>query len=181
MVGDEFCGNGDGKERVFPKLERLCFHQMENWEQGKLTDEYGDQVMPSLKELELTKCNKLKVLPDRLPSNLREVTVHCEQVTRMPCDAIPLLEFLSLGGYVEVELSPFPALETLKISEASYEMLPSDGWELLESLHTIQILDCPRLEFLPDVMGQLKSLHILTIIDCPRVEAFSIAAIPRHS
>ncbi|XXG48157.1 hypothetical protein AAC387_Pa02g2675 [Persea americana] len=133
MVGEEFCGNGDGKGRVFPKLERLCFYQMESWEEWKLTDEYEDQVMPSLKELEITKCNKLKALPDRLPSNLRE---------------------------------------TLKISEASYETLPSDGWELLESLHTIQILDCPRLEFLPDGMGQLKSLRILTIIDCPELKHF---------
>ncbi|KAJ8644882.1 hypothetical protein MRB53_006630 [Persea americana] len=172
MVGEEFCGNGDGKGRVFPKLERLCFYQMESWEEWKLTDEYEDQVMPSLKELEITKCNKLKALPDRLPSNLREVTVQCERVTWMPCDALPLLEFLSLGGYVKVELSPFPALETLKISEASYETLPSDGWELLESLHTIQILDCPRLEFLPDGMGQLKSLRILTIIDCPELKHF---------
>ncbi|XXG48298.1 hypothetical protein AAC387_Pa02g2791 [Persea americana] len=171
VVGVEFYGNGDGKGRVFPKLELLCFYQMANWEEWKLTDEYGE-VMPSLKELRITDCNKLKGLPDRLPSNLRIVTFFLEEVTWMPSDALPLLEFLSLRGHVKIELSPFPALETLEISKASYEMLPSDGWELLESLHTIQILDCPSWEFLPDGMGQLKSLRSLTIIDCPELKHF---------
>ncbi|KAJ8644991.1 hypothetical protein MRB53_006739 [Persea americana] len=166
VVGVEFYRNGAGRGRVFPKLERLHFDAMANWEEWKLTDEYEDQVMPSLKELIITKCNKLKALPDRLPCNLRAVTVHCEEVTWMPCDALPLLEFLSLGGHVKVELSPFPALKTLKIEKASYEMLPFAGWELLESLHTIHIVNCPRLEFLPDWMGQLETLHNLMINGC---------------
>ncbi|RWR73632.1 putative disease resistance protein RGA1 [Cinnamomum micranthum f. kanehirae] len=169
VVGDEFCGNGAGRGRVFPKLESLSFKQMENWEEWKLTDEYGE-VMPSLKELTITRCNKLKALPDRLPCNLRKVTVEeCEEVTWMPCDALPLLEFLSLGGHAKVELSPFPALKTFKIRFASYETLRSDGWELLESLHTIEIYRCPKLAFLPDGWELLESLHTIEISDCPRL------------
>ncbi|RWR73631.1 hypothetical protein CKAN_00193200 [Cinnamomum micranthum f. kanehirae] len=125
--------------------------------------------MPSLKELIITECNKLKALPDRLPCNLRRVTVHCEQVTWMPCDALPLLEFLSLEGHVKVELSPFPALKALEITCANYETLPSDGWELLESLHTTKISDCPRLAFLPDGMGKLKALQSLDIDGCSQL------------
>ncbi|XXG48303.1 hypothetical protein AAC387_Pa02g2794 [Persea americana] len=166
VVGVEFYRNGAGRGRVFPKLERLHFEAMANWEQWKLTDEYEDQVMPSLKELIITKCNKLKALPDRLPCNLRAVTVHCEEVTWMPCDALPLLEFLSLGGHVKVELSRFPALKTLKIEKSSNETLPFAGWELLESLHTILIDNCPRLEFLPDWMGQLETFFTLWIGRC---------------
>ncbi|RWR73636.1 putative disease resistance protein RGA3 [Cinnamomum micranthum f. kanehirae] len=174
VVGVEFCGNGAGRGRVFPKLESLTFFQMENWEEWKLTDEYGE-VMPSLKELKITNCYKLKALPDRLPRNLREVAVLCVEVTWMPCDdALPLLESLSLGGHVKVELSSFPSLKTLILRNASYETLPSDGWELLESLHTIEIEHCPRLEFLHDGMGQLKSLRSLTIKYCPELKHFPL-------
>ncbi|KAJ8644994.1 hypothetical protein MRB53_006742 [Persea americana] len=165
VVGVEFYRNGAGRGRVFPKLERLHFDAMANWEEWKLPNEYRE-VMPSLKELIITKCNKLKALPDRLPCNLRAVTVDCEEVTWMPFDALPLLEFLSLGGHVKVELSPFPALKTLTIEKASYEMLPFDGWELLESLDTILIVNCPRLEFLPDWMVQLETLRTLRIDRC---------------
>ncbi|RWR73628.1 putative disease resistance protein RGA3 [Cinnamomum micranthum f. kanehirae] len=170
VVGAEFCGNGAGRGRVFPKLEFLSFSQMENWEEWKLTDEYGE-VMPSLKELIITECNKLKALPDRLPRNLKKVTVDCEQVTWMPCDALPLLEYLSLSGHVKVELSPFPALKTFKIRKASYKTLPSDGWELLESLRTIWIVNCPRLAFLPDGMGKLKALQTLHIDGCSQLQS----------
>ncbi|KAJ8619773.1 hypothetical protein MRB53_028302 [Persea americana] len=169
VVGDEFCGNGDGKGRVFPKLEKLYFHFMENWEEWKLTDEY-QEVMPSLKKLKITNCKKLKAFPDRLPNNLRKViVVECKEVTCMSFNALPFLELLSVGGHVKVILSLYPALKTLKISKASYETLPCDGWELLESLHTIQIFDCPRLAFLPDGMGKLKAFQILHIEHCDQL------------
>ncbi|KAJ8644987.1 hypothetical protein MRB53_006735 [Persea americana] len=168
VVGVEFYRNGDGKGRLFPKLEMLHFDAMANWEEWKLTDEYGE-VMPFLKELKITKCNKLKALPDHLPCNLRKVTVNCKEVTWMPCDELPLLQSLSLGGHVKVELSPFPALKTFKIEKASYETLPSDGWEQLESLHSIWIVNCTRLEFLPDGMGKLKALQFLSINGCSQL------------
>eukprot|EP00268_Persea_americana_P031102 TRINITY_DN3020_c1_g1_i10.p1 TRINITY_DN3020_c1_g1~~TRINITY_DN3020_c1_g1_i10.p1 ORF type:complete len:1098 (+),score=153.82 TRINITY_DN3020_c1_g1_i10:252-3545(+) len=168
VVGVEFYRNGAGRGRVFPKLERLHFDAMANWEEWKLTDEYGE-VMPFLKELKITKCNKLKALPDHLPCNLRKVTVNCKEVTWMPCDELPLLQSLSLGGHVKVELSPFPALKTFKIEKASYETLPSDGWEQLESLHSIWIVNCTRLEFLPDGMGKLKALQFLSINGCSQL------------
>ncbi|XXG48304.1 hypothetical protein AAC387_Pa02g2794 [Persea americana] len=52
VVGVEFYRNGAGRGRVFPKLERLHFEAMANWEQWKLTDEYEDQYseLPMVKQ-----------------------------------------------------------------------------------------------------------------------------------
>ncbi|XXG50864.1 hypothetical protein AAC387_Pa02g4770 [Persea americana] len=173
VVGGEFYGKGDDrvKGRVFPRLKNLFFDAMSNWEEWKLTKEYGE-VMPSLSLLSISNCHKLKALPNCLPNSLRKVVIdNCDRVIWVPDKPLPLLEDLSLVGDLSGILSmplPFlPALKTLEIKETS-NSLSDYGWEVLESLHTISIYDCPRLE-LPDDLGKLKALQTLNIYKCSQL------------
>ncbi|KAJ8633200.1 hypothetical protein MRB53_026536 [Persea americana] len=174
-VGSEFYGNGDDrvKGNVFPRLEQLYFHSMLNWEEWRLTEECG-QVMPSLSQLSIFNCHKLKALPSYLPNSLRKVVIGtCGEVIWMPCNPLPILEDLSLRGNVGGIFSkPIPclfALKTLEILETFHESLPSDGWGLLESLHTLNICRCSALTSLPDGLGQLKALQTLVISQCSQL------------
>ncbi|RWR74927.1 putative disease resistance protein RGA3 [Cinnamomum micranthum f. kanehirae] len=171
VVGSEFYGNVDGREKEtrFPKLEELYFKSMLNWEEWTLTQEYG-KVMPSLEKLEIINCKKLKSTPNCLPSTLTEVTIeNCYQVIWVQDNPLPHLRHLTLKyarGISSKPISYLSALETLEIRGLSCESLPSDGWGLLESLHTFGISDCPELAYLPDGFGQLKALQALHISKC---------------
>ncbi|CAN4116960.1 unnamed protein product [Withania somnifera] len=62
-VGSEFLGF-PGTIKPFPKLKKLRFSYCSEWEEWTdLKPEVGISVMPSLKELELNCCEKLKSLP----------------------------------------------------------------------------------------------------------------------
>lgn len=146
VVDGEFYG--DGNDMVyFPKLKQLCFDSMLGWEEWKLTEGHGD-VMPSLRKLKIVRCHKLKALPDRLPSTLKEVVIEqCDEIIWMASNPLPLLEDVRLlgngrgifsngRGVFSNSLPDLPALKILDSIESSDESLPSDGWELLKSLHT---------------------------------------------
>ncbi|KAJ8646608.1 hypothetical protein MRB53_008356 [Persea americana] len=168
VVGSEFYRNANAraKETRFPKLEELCFQSMLKWEEWKLTQEYG-KVMPSLKKLEIIDCKKLKATPNCLPSILREVTIeNCDGVTWAQDNPLPHLLHLTLRNVRGMSSKPLPylpALKALEIDGFSCESLPSDGWGLLESLHTLKICFCHEFASLPDGLGQLKALQILSI------------------
>ncbi|XP_058106850.1 putative disease resistance protein RGA3 [Magnolia sinica] len=62
-VGSEFFGNShDGVTGTFPKLEILIFLSMEIWEEWKLN--VGAGSFPSLFQLRISSCKKLKALPE---------------------------------------------------------------------------------------------------------------------
>ncbi|KAF3684578.1 hypothetical protein T459_23438 [Capsicum annuum] len=62
-VGNEFLGL-PGTMEVFPKLKKLRFSYCSEWKEWTdLKLEVGISIMPSLKELELNCCEKLKSLP----------------------------------------------------------------------------------------------------------------------
>ncbi|RWR74913.1 putative disease resistance protein RGA3 [Cinnamomum micranthum f. kanehirae] len=178
VVGGQFYGNGNeggGKGRAFPKLKKLDFSGMSNWEEWKLTKEDGE-VMPSLDKLSIYDCNKLKALPNCLPNTLRRVEIkNCSEVIWAPDNPLPLLEELHLRGDVRGILSnPLPCLPALKklfISSTSIESLPSDGWGLLESLNTLQICFCDKLASLPNGLGQLKSLQTIAVDHCSELRS----------
>ncbi|RWR74891.1 putative disease resistance protein RGA3 [Cinnamomum micranthum f. kanehirae] len=178
VVGGEFYGNGNeggGKGRAFPKLKKLYFLSMPNWEEWKLTEEDGE-VMPSLDELYIYDCNKLKALPNCLPSTLRRVEIeNCSEVIWAPDNPLPLLEDVYLRGDVRGILSNplpcLPALKKLRIWRTSIESLPSDGWGLLESLNTLEIYGCDGLASLPDGLGQLPALQTVLVYDCSELRS----------
>ncbi|RWR74941.1 disease resistance protein RGA2-like protein [Cinnamomum micranthum f. kanehirae] len=177
VVGCEFYGivnDARWKGTIFPKLEKLHFESMLNWEEWKLTPEYGE-VMPSLKQLKIIKCRKLKETLYCLPSTLREVIiVDCNEVIWAQDNPLPHLLQLTLRNVRGMSSKPLPylpALMTLEINGFSCESLPSDGWGLLESLHTLNIYLGPELASLPEGLGQLKALQTLDIWRCNRLSS----------
>ncbi|RWR74944.1 putative disease resistance protein RGA4 [Cinnamomum micranthum f. kanehirae] len=175
VVGCEFYGivnDARWKGTIFPKLEKLHFESMLNWEEWKLTQEYGE-VMPSLEKLKIINCKKLKATLNCLPRTLRKVTIEdCNEVIWAPDNPLPHLSLLTLEnvrGMSSKPLPDLPALMTLEINGFSCESLPSDGWGLLESLHTLKISYGPELASLPEGLGQLKALQTLEIWHCDRL------------
>ncbi|PRQ20613.1 putative P-loop containing nucleoside triphosphate hydrolase, leucine-rich repeat domain, L [Rosa chinensis] len=67
-LGVEFLGIEEEEEQVsgilFPKLKRLSFKSMENWEEWAFVSEIT--IMPRLSELRIEWCPKLKALPEFL-------------------------------------------------------------------------------------------------------------------
>ncbi|XP_058107194.1 disease resistance protein RGA2-like isoform X2 [Magnolia sinica] len=162
-VGVEFSGvdnnDGSGGGRVsFPKLETLLFKNMPNWEEWDLRGEVGE-VMPSLLQLEVKWCPKLKELPTNLPPLLQKLTLQISNEG-----------MLSSGGTLPV----LPNLKHLIIYEgmvSSGVMLTSFpcGWlGQLKALETLEISECWVLQSLPDEeLQQLTMLQELRIYRCP--------------
>ncbi|XP_058106800.1 putative disease resistance protein RGA3 [Magnolia sinica] len=158
-MGGEFSGdaNNDGSDGVvsFPKLESLFFLDMPNWEEWEMRE--GDrQVMPSLVELSVTNCPKLKALPHNLPPDL--------------------LQSLSLGisndgMSSEAPLPIFPNLNHLEIwGNDELTSLPGGWLGQLKVLQTLEINNCNRMESLPEELQHLSKLQQLKIISCGVLE-----------
>ncbi|XP_058106803.1 putative disease resistance protein RGA3 [Magnolia sinica] len=153
-VGGEFSGdaNNDGSGGVvsFPKLEALIFFNMPNWEEWELREGDG-QVMPSLVELSVTKCPKIKALPHNLP---------------------PLLQRLSLGisndGMLsEAPLPIFPNLNHLEIwGNDELTSLPGGWLGQLKALKTLEIFNCNQMGSLPEELQHVTKLQQLKIRSC---------------
>ncbi|XXG85119.1 hypothetical protein AAC387_Pa11g0268 [Persea americana] len=66
-VGAELYGSGNSscsvKGVAFPKLEKLLFYSLSNWEVWDFRANDGDNIMPCLLELSIERCPKLKVPP----------------------------------------------------------------------------------------------------------------------
>ncbi|XP_058106807.1 putative disease resistance RPP13-like protein 1 [Magnolia sinica] len=157
-VGGEFSGdaNNDGSGVVsFPKLETLIFKDMPNWEEWELREGDG-QVMPSLVELSVKWCPKLKALPHNLPPEL--------------------LQRLSLGlsndwMSSEAPLPIFPNLNHLEIwGNDELTSLPGGWLGQLKALQTLEIYNCNRMESLPEELQHLTKLQQLNIRSCRVLE-----------
>ncbi|XP_058108850.1 putative disease resistance protein RGA3 [Magnolia sinica] len=156
-VGSEFDNNdGSGGGVSFPKLQILIFSNMPNWEAWELSCGDGE-VMPSLLELEINDCGKLKALPYNLPPLIRKLTLDISN------------DGMSSGG-------PFPLLHELKhlVIRRSPDLtsLPCGWLGKLKSLQTLEIHRCPRLRSLsrPEELQHLTMLQELKISFCPLLE-----------
>ncbi|XP_058108881.1 putative disease resistance protein RGA3 [Magnolia sinica] len=159
-VGGEFSGDeqndGSGGGGVsFPKLETLFFCKMPNWEEWELRGGDGE-VMPSLLELKIEDCPKLKAL-------------HCNL---LPLPRNPILAHINNGALSGRHLPVLPNLNRLKIS-GIHELtsLLGDWLGQLRALHTLEISSCPQLKSLPEELGQLKALQNLEIRCCPQLKS----------
>ncbi|CAI0439923.1 unnamed protein product [Linum tenue] len=109
-------GNNEGDIIAFPKLTRLGFSRMENWEVWDL--ERDDQegmislktVMPRLRSLELEWCEKLEKLPDVL---LRKITLQ------------------------ELIINDSGGLGSYRFDPRDPKMMPNDVWDKISHIPTI--------------------------------------------
>ena len=114
-IGREFYGQ-DSVE-PFPALEKLEFQNMPNWVEWY---EVSENEFPSLCELKIKDSNELRILPKKLPSNLKKLVImNCEKVVRLP--AVPCLAHLVLKGNIGEETVRsclnFQLLRTLKVCQ----------------------------------------------------------------
>ncbi|XP_058107279.1 putative disease resistance protein RGA3 [Magnolia sinica] len=154
-MGDEFSGvdncNGSGRDVSFPKLEILIFFHMPNWEEWELKGGDGE-VMPSLLQLEIRDCPKLKALPHNLPPLLRKLALNITNDGMSSEGPLPVLPNLNhLVIWYSPELTSFPC-----------------GWlGQLKALQTLEIYRCPMLGSLPEELQHLTMLRELKITCCP--------------
>ncbi|XP_058107142.1 putative disease resistance protein RGA3 isoform X2 [Magnolia sinica] len=152
-VGGEFSGddNNDGSGGgvvSFPKLESLSFYRMTNWEEWELRGEDDGEVMPSLLELQIKYCRKLKALPSNLPPLLQKLTLYASDVgmsSGVPLPVLPNLNHLVIRD--NEELTSLPC-----------------GWlGHLTMLQQLRIGWCPELTSLPVELQHLTMLQKLNI------------------
>ncbi|CAL1385841.1 unnamed protein product [Linum trigynum] len=109
-------GNNEGDIIAFPKLTRLSFSRMENWEVWdlELDDQEGmislTTVMPRLRSLELEWCEKLVKLPDVL---LRKITLQ------------------------ELIINDSGGLGSYRFDPRDPKMMPNDVWDKISHIPTI--------------------------------------------
>eukprot|EP00268_Persea_americana_P023196 TRINITY_DN22852_c2_g2_i1.p1 TRINITY_DN22852_c2_g2~~TRINITY_DN22852_c2_g2_i1.p1 ORF type:complete len:1175 (-),score=204.71 TRINITY_DN22852_c2_g2_i1:431-3955(-) len=177
-VGAELYGSGNSscsvKGVAFPKLEKLLFYSLSNWEVWDFRENDEDNIMPCLLELSIERCPKLKSVPGHVPNTLRKLTIaYCDEVIwrPLPCHPTPRLEELVLKGQIG-ELPPLPNLKVLKIIDtANLSSVHENVWEQLELLHTLCIWDCHQLTTLPAQLGKIVSLQTLHINQCTQLKS----------
>ncbi|KAF9616101.1 hypothetical protein IFM89_028567 [Coptis chinensis] len=184
-------------------LEELTLFDMPEWdEQGdkiKLPirrDEEGGEgfIMPCLRELVISLCRKLKVVPHYLFSPaLRILKIwYCPQLTgRQPC-LPPLLEELDLDGDTGIlsksilpllisgigspdhsdttnNENDYPNLHSFSICHSRQLSLPQ-GFNKLTAIQTLKFSSCIFLDFTPEDLKHLPKLQLLGITSCPILE-----------
>ncbi|XP_045786549.1 putative disease resistance protein RGA1 [Trifolium pratense] len=193
---DDECQDGM-EERVFPSLEVLHLIGLPNIE-GLLKVERGE-MFPCLSELIIEHCPKLALpcLPSVKKLTvwqcnnelLRSISNFCcltrltlsggvEGITSFPEGMFTNLTFLQtlkifqFSKLKELPNEPFNlALEHLSISDCDeLESLPELIWENLQSLRSLQIVNCKGLRCLPEGIRNLTSLESLDIQECPTLK-----------
>ncbi|KAF9616069.1 hypothetical protein IFM89_028535 [Coptis chinensis] len=178
---------------VFSVLKKLTLYNMPEWGDEIQRDEEEGFVMPCLRELEISRCPKVKVLPHYLFSPaLRSLLIrNCPQLTgRQPC-LPPLLEELELGqdtGILSNTILPlisgisspdhndttnnendYPNLHSFSISDSRQSSLPQ-GFNQLTAIQKLDFRFCEFLDFTPEDLKHLPMLQELKIFQCPILE-----------
>lgn len=110
-VSGEFSGDdqndGSGSGGVsFPKLKTLCFQEMPNWEEWELRGGDGE-VMPSLCQLTIKDCTKLKAFHCNLLPLLRRLILRSiKMLSGGPLPVLPNLNDLRIDGIHELTSLP---------------------------------------------------------------------------
>ncbi|XP_058108885.1 disease resistance protein RGA2-like [Magnolia sinica] len=133
-----------------PSLKCLIIEGMEE-EEWELRGGDGE-VMPSLLQLEIRDCPKLKALPYNLPPLLRKLALNITNDGMSLEGPLPVLPNLNhLVIWYSPELTSFPC-----------------GWlGQLKALQTREIYRCPMLGSLPEELPHLTMLRELKITCCP--------------
>ncbi|KAG4384002.1 hypothetical protein GLYMA_13G195600v4 [Glycine max] len=144
----------------FTSLESLKFFDMKEWEEWECKGVTG--AFPRLQRLSIEDCPKLKGhLPEQL-CHLNYLKISgWDSLTTIPLDMFPILK--------ELDLWKCPNLQRISQGQAH------------NHLQTLNVIECPQLESLPEGMHVLlPSLHHLVIYDCPKVEMFPEGGLPSN-
>ncbi|XP_057499536.1 putative disease resistance RPP13-like protein 1 [Actinidia eriantha] len=156
----------------------------------KVLPEQMQTLFPSLDKLDLSCCPEIESFPDGgLPSNLRTLKIsHCEKLVdrrrEWGLQRLPSLRDFELSGDEDVGDS-FPeegmlpsTLTTLSIRDLSnLKSLNKRGFQLLCSLESLDITNCPQLQSLPEE-GFPASLEFLWIGECPQLRSLPEEGFP---
>lgn len=155
-IGHEFYGHVHSSSlSPFKSLKSLRIEDMPNWKHWSSSITYG-QAFPSLQELHLRKCQRLR---GNLPSSLPSLELlHIYQCRNLK------IQFQHVIHYME--------LQTLHITSScdSLSVFPLD---LPSKVENLQIQGCGRLKFMQISKEEQRFLQDLEISDCDDLEYFS--------
>ncbi|PIA27581.1 hypothetical protein AQUCO_07600034v1, partial [Aquilegia coerulea] len=167
------CSGSEDPVVIFPKLKKLHFLFVVEWEEWDLPFQNNLKFFPALLELRILFCRKLQALPALGKLESLE-TLECERLDELKCLG---LEFLGLSGDDnEGELAPvtvFPALRLLQLKSMleweQHQVLSTSGsTTIMPRLSTLVIEYCPKLCLVPHYMFSL-ALTDLHIADCSQL------------
>ncbi|XP_050385709.1 putative disease resistance RPP13-like protein 1 isoform X2 [Argentina anserina] len=146
-VGMDFLGVDDGSTLFFPSLETLKFGDMKEWEEWSSSEDERLKEFPSLQELSIFKCPKLKKFSHVFTSLKKLCIKYCREMTTFSQNP-------ALGNLEPVDFRSLQLLVLVGCSEL--ENLPFS----LPSLKTLQIDACKKLAALPR-MVELSTLSLM--------------------
>ncbi|KAB1225554.1 hypothetical protein CJ030_MR1G002463 [Morella rubra] len=171
-VGSEFYGIGSSSIKPFGSLKVLKFMQMSNWETWfPFGAENEDVAFPSLEELYIRKCPKLKVgFSIDLPSLAKLEIDECPQLVISLREA-PVIRELQLIRCNEGLLKELPVgMQRLRVEGFdSVESLPEGLSDSNSCLRQLEISDCSTLVSLL-TGGPFSTLKKLQIRSCISLE-----------
>ena len=179
-VGTEFYGSISSLYfQPFPSLEILCFEDMPEWEEwntiGGTTIEF-----PSLRRLFLCDCPKLKGnIPQNLPSLVELELSKCPLLRSQEEVDSSISSSIRRPSHPEWMMIELNSLKQLTIS--SIVSLSSFPLELLpRTLKSLTFLSCENLEFLPHESSPINtSLEKLQIFNsCNSMTSFHLGCFP---
>ncbi|XP_017984140.1 PREDICTED: putative disease resistance RPP13-like protein 1 [Theobroma cacao] len=164
----ENCLNG------FMSLETLCYEDMPAWKEWNPC-EVDEQIekFPFLRELSIVECPKiLGRLPKHLPSLEKLMVRECKQL-EVSISSLPKLHELEIDGCKEVVLKSSADLRSLNIVSISRVSKFTGLMPMLTTVENLMINGCNELTSLwqneVGLLGHWRSLHSLEILSCPRL------------
>ncbi|KAB1227603.1 putative disease resistance RPP13-like protein 1 [Morella rubra] len=174
-VSSEFYGTGSSSIKRFGSLKVLTFMQMSNWETWfPFGAENEDLAFPSLEELYIQKCPKLKVgFFIYLPSLAKLEIYECPQLV-ISLRKAPVIREYKLMRCNEVLLKELPVgMQRLRVGGFdSVESLPEGLLDSNSCLQELEIKNCSSLVSLPTKGLSTTFLEKLVLSHCHSLGLF---------
>ncbi|KAL5718984.1 hypothetical protein ACHQM5_011828 [Ranunculus cassubicifolius] len=161
----------NSSQALFPSLEYLQFWKMPNWEEWEALNH--KQVFPCLRELVLSECPNLALLPSAIICSVQNFEVwSCEKIRSLP--SMPFLRVLKVESLAALKslsltLQHLSSLQKLEISNCPQLELSVGDFQHLIAIKELDLNELPKLTALP-YLHHFSTLQTLQISDCPHLE-----------